>query len=67
MVQEGMLPAKILAFSAHWSQMKNMETELGGNRKVAFILSQRRWEHCRLMHEELCLLTPSMRNLSSIQ
>ena len=23
-VQESMLPAKILAFSAHWSQMKNM-------------------------------------------
>ena len=44
-----------------------METELGGNRKVAFILSQRRGEHCRLMHEELCLPTPSMRSPSSVQ
>ena len=40
-----MLPAKALAFSAHRSQIKNMETEFGGNigyRKVALILSRQR-------------------------
>ena len=47
-----LLPAKILAFSAYQSQMKN--TEFGGNRKVAFILSQRRGEHSKLMPQELC-------------
>ena len=36
------LLAKILAFSAHWSWMKNMDTKLGGNRKVALILSWQR-------------------------
>ena len=40
--------AKILAFSAHWSWMKNMETEFGGNKKVAFILRQQKCEHSRL-------------------
>ena len=49
-----LLPAEILAFSAYWSWMKNMETEFGGNRKVAFILSWRRGEHSRLTPEELC-------------
>jgi len=34
--------AKILAFSAHQSGIKNMETEFGGNRKVALILSWQR-------------------------
>lgn len=34
-----LLLAKILAFSAHQSQMKNLETEFGGNAKVALILS----------------------------
>ena len=40
-----MLPAKALAFSAHRSQIKNMETEIGGDigyRKVALILSRQR-------------------------
>ena len=36
--------------------MKNTETEFGGNRKVAFILSWRGGEHSRLMPEELCPL-----------
>ena len=31
--------AKILAFSAHQSGIKNMETEFGGHRKEALILS----------------------------
>lgn len=47
-----LLPAKILAFSAYQSRMKN--TEFGGNRKVAFILSQQRGEHSKLMPQELC-------------
>ena len=34
-----LLLAKILAFSAHQSQMKNMETEFGGNAKTALVLS----------------------------
>lgn len=34
-----LLLAKILAFSAHQSQMKNIETEFGGNAKMALILS----------------------------
>ena len=46
-----LLPAKILAFSTH--QMKNTETEVGGNRKVAFILSWRRGKYSRLMPQEL--------------
>ena len=35
--------------------MKNTETDLGANRKVAFILGQRRGENSRLMPQELCL------------
>ena len=31
--------AKIVAFSAHQSRIKNTETEFGGSRKVALILS----------------------------
>ena len=31
-----------------------METEFGGNIKVALILSQQRGEHSRLMLQELC-------------
>ena len=31
-----------------------METEFGGNRKVALILSWQRGEHSRLMPQELC-------------
>ena len=34
--------AKILAFSTHRSQIKNMETEFGGNRKVVLIFCWRR-------------------------
>ena len=34
--------AKILAFFAHPSWMKNTKTEFGGNRKVALILNQQR-------------------------
>ena len=30
------LLSQILAFSVHWSWIKNTETEFGGNRKVAF-------------------------------
>ena len=51
-----MLPSKILAFFAHWSQMKNTETEFRGNRKVAFILSQWRGEQGRPVPWELCPL-----------
>ena len=43
--------------------MKNTETEFGGNRKVAFILSQRRGEHSSLMPQELC--PPSLRSLGA--
>ena len=50
-----LLPAKISVFSVHWSQMKNMETEFGGSRKVTFILSRRRGERSRLVPQELCL------------
>ena len=56
-----LLLGKILAFSAHQERMKNTETESGGNRKVAFILSQRRGEHSSLMPQELC--PPSLRTL----
>ena len=38
--------AKILAFSAHWNQIKNTETESGGNRKSALILSWQRVGSC---------------------
>ena len=48
-----LLLTKILAFSAHWSQIKNMETEFEGNRKVVLILSQQREEHSRLTLKEL--------------
>ena len=34
--------AKILAFSPHRSQIKNTETEFGGNRKVVLIFCRRR-------------------------
>jgi len=54
-----MLPAKILAFSAHRNQMKNTETEFGRNRKVAFILSRRKGEHSSHMLQELCLCSMS--------
>ena len=47
-----LLLTKILAFSAHQSQIKNMETEFEGNRKVALILSQQKGEHSRLMLKE---------------
>ena len=49
-----LLLAKILAFSAPWSWKKNTETEFGGNRKVALILSSRRGEHSRLLPQEQC-------------
>ena len=49
-----LLLAKILAFSAHQSQIKIMETEFGGNRKVALILSWWSGEHSKLMPQELC-------------
>ena len=49
-----LLLAKILAFSAPWSWIKNTETEFGGNRKVALILSSRRGEHSRLLPQEQC-------------
>ena len=51
----GMLLAKILSFSAQWSWMKNVETEFGGNRKVALIFSWWRGEHSRLLPQNLCL------------
>ena len=54
-----LLEAKILAFSGHRSQMKNMGTEFGGTRKMAFILTQWRGEHSRLMLQELCSLPMS--------
>ena len=34
--------AKILAFSTHRGQIKNMETEFGGNRKVVLIFCRRK-------------------------
>jgi len=40
-----------------------METEFGGNKKVALILSWQRGEHSRLMPQELCPL--SMRSLGA--
>ena len=46
-----MLPAKILALSAH--RIKNTETEFGGNRKVALKLSWCRGEHSKLLLQEL--------------
>ena len=46
-----MLPKAHL--TAHQSQMKNMETEFGGDRKVALILSWWRWGHSRLRPQEL--------------
>ena len=49
-----MLLAKTLAYSAHRSQEKNTETETGGNRKVAFILSRWRGEHSAVKPQELC-------------
>ena len=49
-----LLLAKILAFSAHQSWMKNIEMEFRENRKVNLILSLRRGEHCRHMPQELC-------------
>ena len=56
-----LLPAKISAFSTH--QMKNTETEFGGDRKVAFILSWQRGEYSRLMPQELCSLHEESRGL----
>ena len=47
-----LLLTKVLAFSAHQSQIKKMETEFEGNRKVALILSQQKGEHSRLMLKE---------------
>ena len=38
-VSSGWLLAKVLAFSAHWSQIKHTEMEFWGNRMVALILS----------------------------
>ena len=46
-----MLPKAHL--TAHQSQMKNMETEFGGNRKVALILSWWRGARSKLMPQEL--------------
>ena len=43
---------KILAFSAHQSQIKNKGIEFGGNRKVTYILSWQRGEHSRLKLQE---------------
>ena len=60
---EKLLLAKILTFSANRSQIKNTETEFGGNRKVALILSWWREEHSRLMPQALCPL--SMRSLGA--
>ena len=48
------LLAKILAFSAHKSWIKNTETKFGGKKKVVLILSQWRGEHSKLMPQELC-------------
>ena len=56
-----MLPKAHL--TAHQSQMKNMETEFGGDRKVAFILSWQRGEYSRLMPQELCSLHEESRGL----
>ena len=44
-----------LGASAHWSWTKNMETEFGGSRKLALILSRQRAEHSSLMPQKLCL------------
>ena len=60
---EKLLLAKILAFSAPQSQIKNTEIEFGKNRKVALILSQQRGEQSRLMPQKLSPL--SMRNLGA--
>ena len=40
-----------------------METESGGNRKVALILSQQRAEHSRFMPQKLCPLLEKSRGL----
>ena len=48
-----LLLAKILAFSAHWSWIKNVEPEFGSNRNVALILSWQRGEHSWLTPQEL--------------
>ena len=49
-----LMPPQILAFSAHRKQVKITETEFGGNRKVALVLSWWRGEPSRLMPPELC-------------
>ena len=49
--------AKILTSFTHRSQIKNMETEFGGNRTVVSILSQWRGAHSGLMPKELCPLS----------
>ena len=51
-----LMPPKILAFSAHQSQIKSMARDFGGNRKVALILSM--WRGDRADSS-----APSMRNL----
>ena len=53
-----LLLAKILAFSAHQSQIRNTEAAPGGNRKVALILSWRIGEHSRFMPQKLCPPSP---------
>ena len=66
----GVLLAKILSFSAQWSWMKNVETEFGGNRKVALIFSWWRGEHSRLLPQNLCLPPhhpATLRSLSPVQ
>ena len=53
-----LLLAKILAFAAHRSQMKNMEIGFGGNRKVVLTLSRQRGEPRRLMCLKNCAHVP---------
>ena len=53
-----LLPAKILAFCVHRSQMKNTKTEFRGNRKAVLILSWQRGEDSRLAPQELCPPSP---------
>ena len=45
------------------AELKSMETEFGGNRMVAFILSWQRAEHSSLMPQELhprCMRSPGL-------
>ena len=57
------LLAKSLASLSTEAEKKNMETEFGGNRKVALILSWQRPEDSSLMPQEL--YPRSMRSLGA--